>query len=96
MHPSKHFFQLSLASGRQGSLRASAEPSPLSATFTDSPPSEQAFALIPTKPPGTSSDDLILASEQVDEEFEEITYDELRLSLCPADPAHFAPVFGEQ
>ena len=95
MHPSKHFFQLRLASGRQGSLRASAAPSPLSATFTDSPPSEQAFAHIPTKPPGTSSDDLILASEQVDEEFEEITYDELRLSLCPADPAHFAPVFGE-
>ncbi|KAI1782302.1 hypothetical protein LXA43DRAFT_1145599 [Ganoderma leucocontextum] len=38
---------------------------------------------------GEPSDDLLLASEQEDEEFEEITYDELRLSLCPADPANF-------
>ena len=35
-------------------------------------------------------------SDEEDDEFEEITYDELRLSLCPADPAHFAPVFGER
>ncbi|KAI0720030.1 hypothetical protein C8T65DRAFT_736201 [Cerioporus squamosus] len=34
--------------------------------------------------------------EPLEEDFEEISYDELRLSLCPADPAHFAPVFDYQ
>ncbi|TBU63700.1 hypothetical protein BD310DRAFT_520462 [Dichomitus squalens] len=96
MHPSKPSLQSRLANGRQGSLRASAGPSPLSATFTDNPPSEQAFALIPTSPSGAPSEGLPLASEQENEEFEEITYDELRLSLCPADTAHFAPVFDYQ
>ncbi len=98
MHPSHHFFQSRLANGRNGSRRVSTEPSPLSASFTstDIPTPEQAsFVLSPTKVPGEPSDDLILAPEQDDEDFEEITYDELRLSLCPADPAHFAPVFGE-
>ena len=99
MPPSRSFFQSRLASDRHGSLRVSAEPSPLSASFTstDNPSPEQDFARNPTKVPGEPSDDLVLAPEQADEEFEfeEITYDELRLSLCPADPAHFAPVFGE-
>ncbi|KAH9898156.1 hypothetical protein C8Q73DRAFT_388339 [Cubamyces lactineus] len=31
-----------------------------------------------------------------DEEFEEISYDELRLSIYPADPAHLASLFGYQ
>lgn len=98
MHPSRSFFQSRLASGRHGSLRVSAEPSPLSASFTstDNPSPEQDFALNPTKVLGEPSDDLVLAPEQADEGFEEITYDELRLSLCPADPTHFAPVFGER
>ena len=99
MHPSRHFFHSRLANGRRGSLRVSTEPSPLSASFTsaDTSPAEQAsFALSPTKVSGEPSDDLTLAPEQEDDDFEEITYDELRLSLCPADPAHFAPVFGER
>ena len=50
---------------------------------------------MPSKALGTPSDQLVLASEQLEEDFEEISYDELRLSICPADPAHFAPVFGE-
>lgn len=95
MHPSTHLFQSRLAHGRRGSLRVSAELSPPADTHTDRPPSEQALALIPRKAPGTSTDGLADASEPLEEDFEEILYDELRLSLCPADPAHFAPVFGE-
>ena len=95
MHPSRHLFQSRIAHSRHGSLRASTESSPLADIHTDRPPSEQALALIPGKDLSATSDALIPSPEPVEEEFEEISYDELRLSLCPADPAHFAPVFGE-
>ena len=80
-----------------GSLLASTEPGPLVDSPTDSPLSEQALALVLRKPWSDPEDDHASTSEQTDDddEFEEITYDELRLSICPADPAHFAPVFGE-
>ena len=92
-----HLVRSSDAHSRQGSPRASTELSPLADSHTDRSPSEQALrlALIPRKDPGTHTGQLVLASEPLEEDFEEISYDELRLSLCPADPAHFAPVFGE-
>ncbi len=95
MHPSTHLQLSGLARGRQGSLRVSTDPSPLADDRTDRPPPEQTLVLVPQTPPATSSAEAALAPEPVEEDFEEISYDELRLSLCPADTTHFAPVFGE-
>ena len=97
MNPSARLFRSRMAHIHHGSLLASTEPGPLVDSPTDSPLSEQALALVLRKPWSDPEDDHASTSEQTDddEEFEEITYDELRLSICPADPAHFAPVFGE-
>lgn len=90
MHPSGLLFHSRAASSHQGSLRDSTDLSSLAGTSTDRPSSEQVLALA-TRP----SDIHQRTPELLEEDFEEISYDELRLSLCPADPAHFAPVFGQ-
>ncbi len=89
MHPPSHLFRSSRSSSHQSSLRDSADFSSLAGSSTDRPSSEQVLALVP------HPSDIPHTPEPLEEEFEEISYDELRLSLCPADPAHFAPVFGE-
>ncbi|KAI9060544.1 hypothetical protein FKP32DRAFT_1655854, partial [Trametes sanguinea] len=46
---------------------------------------------------GTVKEDISYAPEHIEEDdFEEISYDELRLSLCSADPAHFVSLFEYQ
>lgn len=93
MHPYTNRFQSSLANGLQGPQRASTGPSPLAGTH-HALLSEQALASGKTL--GAALEDYASLPEHIEEDdFEEISYDELRLSLCPADPAHFAPVFGE-
>ncbi|RPD82316.1 hypothetical protein L226DRAFT_22641 [Lentinus tigrinus ALCF2SS1-7] len=89
MHPPGHLFQSKVASSHRGLLRDSANVSSLAATNASS--SEQVLALVPCP-----SDIHPHTPEPLEEDFEEISYDELRLSLCPADPAHFAPVFDYQ
>ena len=98
MNPSSRLFRSRTMHSRRGSLPAPSETPVLADAPTDSHLSEQALALVWRKPSSVASDDHAYASEQTEdeEEFEEITYDELRLSICPADPAHFAPVFGER
>ena len=79
------------------SLPPSAGPSSLS-HLADSPPSDQSLTRVRARSLSVDSDDPGYAPDpraDDDDDFEEITYDELRLSICPADPAHFAPVFGE-
>ena len=90
MHPSGLLFHSRVASTHQGELRDPTDLSSLAGTSTDRHSSEQALALVPR-----DSDIHPHTPEPLEEDFEEISYDELRLSLCPADPAHFAPVFGE-
>ncbi|OJT02712.1 hypothetical protein TRAPUB_6706 [Trametes pubescens] len=84
----------SLANGLQGPQRASTGPSPLAGTHH---PLLSGQALASGKTLGAALEDYASLPEHVEEDdFEEISYDELRLSLCPADPAHFAPVFDYQ
>ena len=97
MLPSARLFRPRTMHSHRRPLPPSSAPSPLADSTADRPSSEQALVLARKRAPSDASDDPAYASEQTEdeEEFEEITYDELRLSICPADPAHFAPVFGE-
>ena len=97
MYPFRPSVRPPMPHSPDSSLPPSAGPSSLS-HLADSPPSDQSLALVRRRSLSVDSDDPGYAPDPKaddDEDFEEITYDELRLSICPADPAHFAPVFGE-
>ncbi|KAH9846862.1 hypothetical protein C2E23DRAFT_788603, partial [Lenzites betulinus] len=52
------------------------------------------LAFGPGKTYCAAPEDYAHTPEHLEEDFEEISYDELRLSICAADPAYFAAVFG--
>ena len=86
--------QSSLAQGPLGSQRVSTEPVALAGTHCLL--SGQATTLGKTSFGAVAEEDYPNSTEYIDdEEFEEISYDELRLSIYPADPAHLASLFGE-
>ncbi|KAI0361363.1 hypothetical protein OH77DRAFT_420318 [Trametes cingulata] len=94
MHtPTRTPFQSSLVQRLPGSQLDSAEP--IALTDAHTLPSEQAFSSGKTS--GAASEDHTYSPKPVEEdEFVEISYDDLRLSIYPADPAHLAALFGYQ